>query len=49
MLMVVVMGVIVPVQMHVWTKGMTVRLSHTATRMRMRQSLPQHKKRNQQE
>lgn len=42
------MGVIVPVQMHVWTNGMTVRLSHTATRVRMRQALPQHKEGNQQ-
>ncbi|QDV44524.1 hypothetical protein Enr13x_43900 [Stieleria neptunia] len=42
MLMVVVMGVIVTVQMHVWTPTMTVRLSHNATRVRMRQALPQH-------
>lgn len=47
MLMVVVMGMIVTVQMHVWTKSMTVRLSYTATRVRMRQALPQHKEWNQ--
>jgi hypothetical protein len=36
-------------QMHVRSNRMTVRFIHTAIRVRMRQSLPQHEKRNQQQ
>ncbi|QDV47585.1 hypothetical protein Enr13x_74950 [Stieleria neptunia] len=42
MLMVVVMGVIVTAQMHVWTQAMPVRLSYAGSPVRMRQALPQH-------
>lgn len=46
MLMVVIMGVIVTTQMHMRTQSMTVRFRYTATRVRMRQALPQHQEGN---
>lgn len=53
MLMMVVMRVntimSVTMQMQMGPQSMIIRFSHTATRVRMRQALPEHEKRNQQE
>ncbi|GAA5507889.1 hypothetical protein Rcae01_03347 [Novipirellula caenicola] len=50
MVMISFVTMMVSVRMHMYmrTQSMTIRLSNAGSRVRMRQSLPQHKKGNQQ-
>lgn len=49
MLVTMMMMMVVRVQMEMRTQGVTIRFHHAGPRMRMRQSLTQHEKRNQQQ